>query len=1054
MKPLFFINDHQGVLSQLVEEMDPEDLVRSTVLLDRQTTTEFTETNREKGEQEEKSQDGDPYLQHKMKTLKKRQDAYFSVYDNISVYAPKGTILGRLSAFSEESSSQWANSYTSFLLQLTAYLSVDFVHVPTQTRSFVATIEGLEFVSEEEVTEKNVDEDVFVKDFSGKTIETDRTFSFEVEASVPESAETHVEIMSLGQGSSGQPFSLFQTEGLVDFTLFGIEATSPEELSEVYLQFKEAQFDFAVFLTDGNDTFILQEHPEALDYIYQTNTLYLSSISGNDTLILTDLEGVYVRGIYMGTDGGSHLELGAEGSYIDVIQGYGALIQLDPETAHQTNVYRFEDETPTTIVGGLGQSVTLRLTRSYMNNLLLSDRDDTLQIASSYTTFNTISLQKGDDSVDISGEGNYFHRLLLGDQGDSLTIGSNFSRYARIDAGSGNDTVEITSALNVIEALYLGSGDDTLLFPDIAPFFGPVYLEGGNDSIWSLYTGGQVQRVTTFLGGETEEGAATLTEFSTKMVLSSTLLPEDGLLNYRFSGDTFFLQFAQYQDFLEYLSNSGFSSLVQVDQLLLQIDFSDDIYLPQLSLDLPFILSEMENLAFVLEDPYLLASWFTEGNDLFRLSEHPEAKSLIATVGGTYLHTLDGNDQIVLDQADGLFFGVIDFGTPSELFVAETASLIVEDTQGIRIGTIKTDSGTGGGDQLIFRNISDLTIGNIYTYEAADSFLLENANDVTIHSIEMGGVKRGTDVISLTATNAYIGTIQDPLPETSSGGGLGFLTTSTPSNSYVFINLTDSTVDYIDLVGSTDTLILGGSSTTFGEIFIEEDGDDVVTIEGANLSIGTFTVTPTTFFGQGFSMSITGEGLSLGTLTFQDGVDTVTILGNDHTFGTVLMGAGNDRVSVTGSALFEDFQGGSGADLVELRGDNLGTTTGTSTFSMGDGSDLIVFEIGALKEPVVIDGGTGGQTLISSAHLSELQTVNTLFSTSTIDADTTGDTLLLIFQDTDEFNTFLSDNSLTQQEFEQGLAELVISGETPFELTDLGLEIEATSFEQVVVGTL
>lgn len=925
----------------------------------------------------------DPYLQEKSKSLKKRQDAYYSIYDDISIFSLRGVFLG-YGSLSVEGFSLFTLSHTSLLLGLTSVFSIDLANRDSLVAPLPEGVLGVEEEYQSEATrlqlsQRDLDETV---DFLATTTQgSGESQDYAVSTNLlifSAQSETALDSGIIADSA------LTTTVNLPDYFFYGNEAVTRDILESLIT---DNVVDLSYFFTDNDDVFILQEHQEALALLQDYSAFQLEAKFGNDTIILSGLDGFFIKSVNL-YSGNTRLDLTASNSFIGTIYDYEAIKEAS-------------------------STVTLNLESSYVEVINLNENSDVFISNSDFSTFETVLLGEGIDIAFLNGTGSNYIYFDTGTGNDQVYINTLFTRFGQIVTGLGNDFVIIESPENIIESLSLGGGNDKLFLDHQVDPIGAPDLGAGNDQVYvvvsSDYPREDLEVINYFLGGEAEESSSTVTSFSSSLVLASTIDPEDGFYTYRFPGDTFFVQFDTVLDYMNYLDVNSFTSAVDIDAILDTIVLTDSIFLKDEGLGLPFQLLEMENIGFVLEDPYLFASYFTTGADTFVLSEHAQELTYLAATRGAYFNSLAGDDTLTLDQVNNVFFGKVDLSTG-------VGELTLDRLTQVTVGDITTSS---EDDTLFLTDLSFVEINNINTYTGADTLTLQNSSDVTFHNIQLGG--GGNEQVNLQGARITIDLIDDG-------------TASETSNSNFTLQLVDSYVGSLQFRSGSDRMSFYGANTTYDTIGAGT-GSDFIDVFGTGLTFNTFT-----FFASGAepnigNFSVVGDGTTFHDLKFANGNDRLRLEGTNQVLTAFEAGSGNDKVEVSSHLTLAS------ASILLQEGNDIFYQTIDSTYTAFSGTSSVEILGGETAESETLNQVITGSFVLASTEdaVDNLNTYNL-----------GGDTLWIRFYTVQDYETYLTENGFTNAlELETFIRSLDFSQRLDL-ATLLGLNLEIEEIEQIL----
>jgi hypothetical protein len=195
----------------------------------------------------------------------------------------------------------------------------------------------------------------------------------------------------------------------------------------------------------------------------------------------------------------------------------------------------------TNLAGGAGTD-TLN-TNSSANSLTLSGADGGSVDGTSITSFETLNLAAGNDTVTVASGGSLSGNLNLGDDTNSLTLQVGAGSLASVTGGSGSDTVVLQGG-SISDALNAGDGSNSLT------------VSGSNASVGS-YQGGSGNDAITLNGG-TIFGNVVLGDGTNSLLISSTNSSIGGAVSFG-SGSADALSYAGYGTALNLTLNTSTS---------------------------------------------------------------------------------------------------------------------------------------------------------------------------------------------------------------------------------------------------------------------------------------------------------------------------------------------------------------------------------------------------------------------------------------------------------------------------------------------------------------
>ena len=195
----------------------------------------------------------------------------------------------------------------------------------------------------------------------------------------------------------------------------------------------------------------------------------------------------------------------------------------------------------TNLAGGAGTD-TLN-TNSSANSLTLSGADGGSVDGTSITSFETLNLAAGNDTVTVASGGSLTGNLKLGDDTNSLTLQVGAGSLASVTGGSGSDTVVLQGG-SISDALNAGDGSNSLT------------VSGSNASVGS-YQGGSGNDAITLNGG-TIFGNVVLGDGTNSLLISSTNSSIGGAVSFG-SGSADALSYAGYGTALNLTLNTSTS---------------------------------------------------------------------------------------------------------------------------------------------------------------------------------------------------------------------------------------------------------------------------------------------------------------------------------------------------------------------------------------------------------------------------------------------------------------------------------------------------------------
>ncbi len=159
----------------------------------------------------------------------------------------------------------------------------------------------------------------------------------------------------------------------------------------------------------------------------------------------------------------------------------------------------------TSLAGGAGTDTLT--TSSSANSLILSGADGGSVDGTAFSSFETLNLGSGNDSLTVASGGSLSGNLNLGDDNNNLTFQDGAGSLASVTGGTGSDTVMLQGG-SITESLNAGEGTNSLT------------VSGSNASVGS-YQGGSGNDAITLSGG-TIFGNVDLGSGSNSLLISST----------------------------------------------------------------------------------------------------------------------------------------------------------------------------------------------------------------------------------------------------------------------------------------------------------------------------------------------------------------------------------------------------------------------------------------------------------------------------------------------------------------------------------------------------
>jgi hypothetical protein len=739
----------------------------------------------------------------------------------------------------------------------------------------------------------------------------------------------------------------------------------------------------------------------------------------------------------------------------------------------------------TNLAGGAGTD-TLN-TNSSANSLTLSGADGGSVDGTAFTSFETLNLASGNDTVTVAAGGSLTGNLNLGDDSNSLTLQDGSGSLGSVTGGTGSDTVVLQGG-SITGSLNAGEGSNSLT------------ISGSNASV-GAYQGGSDNDAITLSGG-TIFGNVALGNGDNSLLISSTNSSIGGSVSFG-SGSADALSYAGYGTALNLTLNTatslaagqapGVMGAVSGFETLTGTSGSDSLNAATGSNTLVVAIgggTSLDGLNF-------------NSFESINLGANGDASADSVTLSGNFSGSIDlgaGNDTTTINGGGANF---LDGGTGSDTlnFNGSANSVRIDASGGGSTGstgfsgfeTINTLAGEdtitlgsaatttqivdGGDDTDLLQVASSDSSNNTLTLSSAGGGALGGVSFANIENIALGS---GSDSVTLASGGGLASRQPGLLADFYNKSGAGVAGSLLRSGVVLGpVNVQDQTLQ--SLVGKSDQVYLFAQgfltvpgSGSYNDFILSTTSDDGVRVKIDLAGTGAFSNVINNYTDHGPTVdnsspqSVTaGQRIPIQIEWFESGggailelyyqsssqgigrtlvpISNLSSSASSSLSGSLDLGAGDDTITFqSGSIGVASLTGGAGTDLLNFAsygsGVSVDLASGTSTGTSG---------ISGFEQVI---GSSGNDTLVASTSDANLLvgnagddsfgfTINGLTSADTVQGGTGRDTLVFSTAGTVDESQFSNVSSVEQ---------VVLNGASSF---SLGTSSQTVGVDKVFTGS-